>query len=132
MIQDYLKQLSQDLKIEGGLPLTDGACSFLLDETSITISEAESGYQFMATLGDVPHDQAELFYAKMLRGDLFFQATNGSTLGLDEEGTKLILRFYCPTKTSYRDFKERLEDFMNTCDFWKEEIKNHETNPLAA
>lgn len=131
MLEEFIKQLTKDLELKEALALIDGSCALLLDETTVTISEAQVGFQFTASLGEPPSEQIELFMSKMLRGNLFAQATSGSTLGLDETGAKMILRYYQPTKSSYRDFKDKLEDFLNTIDFWKQEVVSHRANPLA-
>ena len=132
MLQEFIPKLQKDLELKEPLG-REGETGFalLLDDTTITISEVESGFQLMATLGELPTELPELFYAKMLRGNLFGQATSGAILGLDEMGSKLMLRYYYPQKAAYRDFKEKLEDFINTIDFWKLEAKSHQANPNA-
>ena len=136
MLFEFISKLAKDLELKEPLAQGEGAgedsFTLLLDTTPITIREAQNGFQFSALLGEPPQEQLELFYSKMLRGNLFGQATNGSTLGIDEPSGQIILRYYAPQKASYRDFKERLEDFINTCDFWHQEAKSHQVNPLAA
>ena len=132
MLPEHLKKLAEDLDIKEGLKPQDGGVSIIFDDAEVFISDAESGFQFSSTFCEIPSEQQELFFAKMLRGNLFFQATNGSTLGLDETGLKLLLRYCHPYKCTYRDLKEKLEDFLNTLEFWKEEVKSHQQNPLAA
>lgn len=133
MLIEFISKLAKDLELKEPFAQgEEGSFTLLLDTTPITICEAQNGFQFSAFLGEPPQEQRELFYAKMLRGNLFGQATNGSTLGLDETGEQLVLRYYSPQKAIYRDFKEKLEDFINTCDFWHQEVTGHQANPLAA
>ena len=131
MLEEFVVKLAKDLELKEALKVIDGSTALLLDEVAITISEAQAGFQFTAFLGEPPSEQIELFLSKLLRGNLFAQATSGSILGLDETGAKIILRYYQPTKSTYRDFKEKLEDFLNTIDFWKQEVISHQANPNA-
>jgi hypothetical protein len=131
MLEEFAAKLTKDLELKEPLTMVDGSCALLLDETTVTISEAQAGFQLTASLGEPPSEQIELFMGKMLRGNLFAQATSGSILGLDETGAKIILRYYQPTKSTYRDFKDKLEDFLNMIDFWKQEIASHQANPIA-
>jgi hypothetical protein len=132
VLEEHIERLQKDLELKEPLGTEGEGYSLLLDETRLTISEASSGFQLDANLGELPHDQQENFFSKMLRGNLFFQATGGSVLGLNDMGTHIMLRYYFPYKASYRDFKERLEDFINTIDFWKKEVENHKSNPLES
>jgi hypothetical protein len=130
MLEEMRVKLEKDLELKEPLGQEGEGFSLLLDEIKLTISEASSGFQIQATLGELPPEQVEIFLSKMLRGNLFGQATSGSVLGLDETGTRILLRFYHPYKVKYPDFKGRLEDFINTIDFWKQQIEDHKTNPL--
>ena len=133
MIEEFIPRLQKELELEGGAPREQGGnFSLQLDDTSITISDAGPGFQFFAALGDLPGELPELFYIKLLRGNFLHQATSGATVGLDETASKLVLQYYYPQKSPYRDFKERLEDFINLIDFWKAEIAAHKAAPAAS
>jgi len=135
MLEEFMPKLQEDLKQQEPLGSSaDGTPSFSLrlDETTITMSEVAPGFELFATLGELPSELQELFLVKMLRGNLFGQATYGACLGLDETGTKMVLRYTYPIKPTYRDFKERLEDFINIIDFWKAEVDSHQKAPKIA
>ena len=133
MLEELVKAFAKELELKEPMSRGDSdGYHFLLDDTTLSINEAGAGFQLVATVGEIPKEQVELFFSKMLRGNLFAQATSGAALGLDETGVKMILRYYHPIKANYREFKEHIEDFINTIDFWKQEVKSHQANPLAA
>ncbi len=132
MLDEFRVKLQKDLELTEPLG-SEGSESFslLFDDTAITIKELLPGFSITATLGAIPSEYQELFFSKLLRANLFFQATAGAVLGLDETGSELTLQYLHPVKASYRDFSAALEDFMNTVDFWKKEMAEHSTNPTA-
>jgi hypothetical protein len=132
MLEQVIPKLQKELELEAPIGGDgEGAYTLLLDETKITISESSPGFQLTATLGELPQDQQELFFSNMLRGNLFFQATKGSILGLDDTGRFMTLRYIHPNKCEYKEFRYALEDFINTIDFWKAEVRRHNENPLS-
>lgn len=132
MLEDFIPQLQKDLELTEPLVHDgEGSYAFLLDDQTVTISKVAEGFQLMSTLGELPLLVPELFFVKMLRGNFLGQATAGAILGLDETGTRMLLRSYCPNKGDYRAFKETLEDFINTIDFWKSQKEAHDQNPAA-
>lgn len=132
MLDEFRTKLQQDLGFEE--PLGVGgqeSFSLIFDTTNVTVSAAPPGFRLSAALGAPPQEESEILYAKLLRGDLFFQATQGAILGLDEAGRQVTLQYLCSEKASYKDFKAAFEDFLNTIDFWKGEMREHAKNPLA-
>ena len=104
--------------------------SLLFDDTTIKVDATLPGFQIRATLGPIPKEEQDILFVKLLRGNLFFQATAGSILGLDESGSQAILQHHYTTQPSYSEFKAVFEDFLNIVDFWKAEIREHAKNPL--
>lgn len=131
MIEDIFRKLQQELELTGKIG-GSGTFAIALDDTTVTIAESPHGIEFAATLGNHPTEYPELFFAKMLRGNLFGQATMGAILGLDESGERLVLHSLIPDiKAPYVQVKEKLEDFLNAVDFWKNEIVLHQKSPTA-
>ena len=131
MIEEFIPKLQKDLELEGPA-VKDGDFSLQLENSTITISNAAAGFQLHTTLSDLPADLPELFYIKLLRGNFMHQASANATIGLNETATKIVLQFYSPQKCTYREFKERLEDFINLIDFWRAEIESHRAAPTAS
>jgi hypothetical protein len=133
MLDDIITKLQKELDLAGPLGGANaGSFALMLDDIKVSIIETNPGFELAAVLGELPRPSPELFMAKMLRGNLFGQATEGAIVGLDETGTRITLRYYYPLSPTYRDLKEKLEDFMNVIDFWQGEVKRHIENPNSA
>ena len=128
MLYEYITKLQKDLGLTEPLG-TEGQESYaiLLDDVRISIIDSPPGYQLTAVLGPLPTEKVETFLSHMLRGSLFGQATHNAVLGLDETGNNVTLQFYHPQKSSYQDFLNAVEDFINTVLFWLSEMKNNPT-----
>lgn len=126
MLYEYIVKLQKDLELTEPLG-REGQESYglLLDDTTISITDSPPGFQLSATLGTLPAEKSEEFLSHMLRGNLFGQATHGAILGLDETGNNVTLQLNFPQKASYSDFKNAVEDFINTVLFWLSEMKNN-------
>jgi len=124
MLHDYLITLKKELDLEDAFPNKEiSSYSFLFDETQVTITEASQGFQFASKIGRLPNVKTAEFMQNMLRGNLFGQATKNAVLGLDESGNEISLQLYYPYKASSREFLDQFEDFLNTIDFWKNELQ---------
>lgn len=58
-------------------------------------------------------------------GNLFGQGTHKAVLGLTEDGNMLTLFKVVEYNIDYKQFRDALEDFINSVDFWREEALNH-------
>jgi hypothetical protein len=126
MLYDYIIKLQTDLELTEPLG-REGQESYhlRLDDTVISIIDSPPGFELSATLGTLPTEKPEEFLSHMLRGNLFGQATHGAVLGLDETGANIVLQFNRPEKASYTEFKNAVEDFINTVLFWLSEMNNN-------
>lgn len=93
------------------------------EANSLTISQIEGGgYLVSCTLVPCPKEKLEALYAVLLDSNLFGQATRGAVIGLNEEGNNLTLSQELDYNINDREFKEKLEDFLNIADFWRQKI----------
>jgi len=60
----------------------------------------------------------------LMKANLLGQGTGNQVLGLDPEEKTLTLSCIIPYDMDYREFKERIEDFVNYLDYWRLEVKN--------
>ena len=123
MFYDHLVKLLKELNAEGSSAITRDVAtiSFEFDGTPIVMTDAPPGLEFSATIGELPEEHQEAIFLKLLRGNFLGQATKRACLGLDEHGKHIILTASIPTIRSYREFRDALEDFVNTVSFWKRE-----------
>jgi hypothetical protein len=120
---DHLVKLLKELNVEGAnaIPRDLSTISLDFDGSPIVITDDPPGLEFSATIGDLPEEHQEAIFLKLLRGNFLGQATKRACLGLDEPGKHIILTASIPTIRSYREFRDALEDFVNTVSFWKRE-----------
>jgi hypothetical protein len=118
-----MKDIAKELELEN--PLTSevpGVYVFPLDEEiKIYISTIPQGIYLESTFPYSSPHQEELF-TRLLMANLFGEGTNGAALGLAEDGKVVKLTQLIAGTTSYKSFKEALEDFVNIVDFWHEEV----------
>lgn len=126
MLDDCMEKLKKEMELTQSLN-TDvpGTYSLPLDEgLSIGITSMGSGCVFTCNIIACPKQGEEEFYTLALLGDLFGQGTGGATLGLNEDGSLLTLSRGIDYNIEYKDFKDVLEEFINSVDFWRQEVLN--------
>ncbi|NGX42771.1 MAG: hypothetical protein K940chlam7_01058 [Chlamydiae bacterium] len=124
MLDTFIQKLTKELEIEGALATeVPGVYALPVDkDLSMTISEIPRGFSLNCILIDCPTEQEEAFYTQTLFANLFGQGTEGCVLGLDAEGKTLTLSREVNYDIEYKDFRDMVEDFMNSIDFWRQEI----------
>ena len=123
MLDKYIQALIKDLEIEGTLasPIP-GVFNFPLEENlNVTIADKAPGFSLACNVAPIPKTKEEEFYTRCLLGNLFFQGTKGSVLGISEDGNILTLTQTIEHNADYKEFKDVLEDFINSVDYWREE-----------
>lgn len=132
-IEQFSKQLKDNLDLSGELNCTDEGVYTLKVETHLVIQYADlkPGLNLMGVIGALPKDNAETLYMMLMRINLFGKATQGGVLGYDKESKQLIFTQAYPYEMTYREFKEAIEDFVNLVELWVnelEKIKHGETS----
>jgi hypothetical protein len=122
MLKRFLEQLNEDLKLEALAPNEDGSYSLRLEPAlHLTLKEAaEANITIVSTLAPLPATKIEDFFLRLMCANLFGRETGGAALGIDREEKNLVLVHVLPQLT-YRDFHERLEDFANFAEAWRQE-----------
>ena len=127
MLATYIPKLIQDLElgdISMGYGIPGTYTLPLEDNLAINMTDIPSGFILKCNVGPYPKIKEELFATQAMLGNLFGQGTRGAYLGLNGEGTILTLTHVIDYPVDYKEFKETLEDFINTMDFWREEASN--------
>lgn len=128
MLQQFIPKLIKDLQL-GDLTLTSdtpGVYILPLDETiAIHMTDLpDNGFMLKCNVAPYPKEKEEIFVTQAMLANLFGQGTRDAVLGLNPEGTQVTLTYIFDFHAEYKDFKDTLEDFINTIDFWKEEAAN--------
>ncbi|MCH9625027.1 MAG: hypothetical protein S4CHLAM123_01930 [Chlamydiales bacterium] len=123
MLNTFAKQLSTDMGFEQELEAKDDGTYSLRIEPDIEISmieHGEGGILFRTKVAELPQNNIEEYFLGVMTANLFGRETGGSALGLDSEGKKLVLQDFLSEQVTYSEFYERLEDFANYADIWRQ------------
>lgn len=128
MLQEFVPKLIKDLKLVNttlatGVP---GIYALPLDEgLTINLQEIPGGILLKCALAPYPKTNEEAFSSRAMLGNLFGQGTHGAVLGLSQDSNTLTLSRAIDYHLDYKEFKEIVEDFINSVDFWRDEALNH-------
>ncbi len=128
MLDDHMKQLARDFELTAPFASEVPGVYTIPLEQGVSISIANSpqgGYYISCPCVEIPTTKEEEFFNYMMLANLFGQGTNGSVLGMSNEGQKLVLSHEIDHELNYVDFRNVLEDFINSVDFWREEVLNY-------
>lgn len=122
-----MRDLQHEWELENPLPEPmPGVYNIPLEEGVVITASSLSngGIKLSAQVVDIPPKEEE-FFEQALLGNLFGQGTNGAVLGLTEDGKRLTLSRTIDYDVNYKEFRDLLEDFINSVDFWKSEVLNY-------
>ncbi|MCE5316765.1 MAG: type III secretion system chaperone [Parachlamydia sp.] len=127
MIEPFIKQLSQEMELEGSLATqVAGVFALPLEENmSVTITDRPPGFSLLCSFSPVPGKNEEAYLTRVMLGNLFGQGTKGAVLGINAEGNMLTLSQTIEYNINYKDFRDVVEDFVNSVDFWREEVQKY-------
>lgn len=129
MIDFLMKQLCQELEIDPPLkPESAGKYIIPFENYSVNITALPmEGVILNTNLGPFPANREEDFLEAMLSANLFGEFTRGGVLGLSDE-SMMTLNQVVEKRLDYREFRNLVEDFLNTADYWYEEAHESNTN----
>lgn len=127
MLDRFMQQFSKEMELEKPVEAdVPGTYVIRLDEElSIILVERDNEILLSSTLGPTPKQDEEAFLTQTLLANLFGQGTKGAVLGLNEEGTELKLTLLIDYTVEYKEFRDIMEDFINSIDIWREEMLNY-------
>lgn len=128
MLEKLINQLGQELAMDDLITSTEEHHYLLPFDNQINVEaiELEKGYLLKGVIGEHPQQNAESFLLKTMEANLFGIGTRGAVIGLNEEGKLLTLSLELDYNSSYKDFKEKLEDFISVIEFWRKEALKHQ------
>ena len=130
MVKSYIEKLQHELKLEESFAteVKDVYAFPVTEEISVLISELpREGFSLMCTFADCPKEDIEELFTEALRANLLGEGTDRAVLGLDEKGEKLTLTRDVDSPVRYEEFRDILEDFLNSIDFWIKEVSSYST-----
>lgn len=124
MLETLVQQLAKELDMDQEfiVPKEQGAFTLFFDnQIQVDISSLSQSYLFKGLIGKFPKNNGEDFLVKTMEANLFGRGTRGAIIGLNREENLLTLSLELDYNSPYKDFKDKLEDFVNVLDFWRQE-----------
>ena len=128
MLAKLIDQIGRDLFMEDLITSTENHQYLLPFDNNIEVKaiQLEKNYLLKGIIEKCPKNNTEAFLLRTMEANLFGIGTRGAVIGLNEEGNLLTLSLELDYNSSFKDFKEKLEDFISVIDFWKKEASKHE------
>lgn len=123
MLDKLIEQLTQDLQMKDIITKPEKQHYHLPFDQNIEVEaiELDNCYLLKGVIGECPQKFAEAFLLKTMESNLFGLGTRNAVIGMDEQGKLLTLSMELIYNSSYKDFKEKLEDFVSVLSFWRKE-----------
>lgn len=126
MLKALIEQLGEELNMKESIVLNGSLYSLAFDpDISVEAIPLENGYLLKGKIGPCPQNQPDTLLLKAMEANLFGQGTRQMVIGLKEDENVLTLSLEVDYNSSYKDFKEKLEDFISVIEFWRQETANH-------
>lgn len=129
MLESLLKDLERylDVLLIKGVGESAGKWTVKLsDKEEVTIWEIPSGIHLHAIIGSLPSGNREDLFIHFMQANFLGQGTGESVIGLDPEENFLTLSLSIVYEMNYRIFKDKLEEFFNYLNYWREELNRME------
>ncbi len=123
MLDTLIRQLGRELRMEDMIESPEpGHFSVpFADDIKVDCFQSSHSVLFKGVIGPSPQENSQNFLAKAMQSNLFGHGTRGAAIGLDNEGKMLTLALEIDSDSNYKEFHERLEDFISILDFWRKE-----------
>jgi Tir chaperone protein (CesT) family len=127
MLETFIKQLAGEMELQGSLATqVQGVFALPLEEhLSVMMTDRPPGFTLACSLCPLPKQNEEACLTRLMLGNLFGQGTKGAVLGLNNEGDLLTLTQTIDYNATYKEFRDILEDFVNSVDFWLAEVDRY-------
>ena len=127
MLSEYMKRLCRELEINPIKPSSGGGYPFPFDEnTFVMIEEIQEGIALACPFAPCPTREEESFCGELLYGNLFGEGTSMATLGLSKDENQIVLTRKLEMNFTYEEFRNALEDFLNTIEYWQNQANSVE------
>lgn len=127
MLSALIQELGKEWELEQPIPHeVPGVYTIPLDEgVSLTVTSAnlpQGGIVLSCSIAEVRKGKEESLFTHALLANLFGQGTKQAVLGLNNSGNILTLSRFIDYDVNFQEFRDIMEDFINTIDFWREEV----------
>lgn len=130
--REILQSLLNDFAHDIGLPELaldpNGLGSLLFDDAimlHLQLNETVGTVILFATIGTVPEQGRESFYADMLQANLFWQQTGGATLALEKSSHAAVLAYEQPLDgLDQAGFQGLIKQFLDVAEDWQSRLRD--------
>jgi len=127
-VKKLLKKLGKSLNLPH-LDLDDNNhCILLFDEKlvlNIELNEPKEALVIYAYLGEVPLENREVIFERLLEANAFWNGTNGATFGIDKQSQTLVLAYALELPLRHPEtFEENLANFVETVEKWSSTVEH--------
>lgn len=125
-VEKYIQEFAKELEVTPEELRKSTSEYFIpLDEQfGISLFPTSQGFLLISKGTPYSENKSMELFTQALYGNLFGRATRGAVIGLNEEGNLLTLSKSVEYTASYKEFREAIEDFINTAQFWRQEAIN--------
>lgn len=125
MLKGLVNELAKELEMKEEIVSEDDQHFRLsFDHGTVDATEMKECILLKGAIGEKPKKNSDAFLMRVMEANLFGIGTRGGMIGLKEK--QLTLIFELDPSISYKDFKEKLEDFISVKTFWQNESLKHE------
>ncbi len=125
MLEENLKRLAEDLELPPFPPKDKNSCYTLTlaEDLEVSIKKIHEGIAIFSNVAPLLLQKKEEAFIYLMKANLLGQGTGNQTIGIDPEEKCLTLSCIIPYDMDYKEFKEKLEDFVNYLDYWRLELE---------
>lgn len=126
-LQDLLNVFAHDLGLAEWTLDANGLAALLFDETIVLhlqLNETAGTFILFSTIGTVPEQCRETFYADMLQANLFWQQTGGATLALEKFSQAAVLAYEQRLDgLDQAGFQGLIKQFLDVIEDWQGRLR---------
>lgn len=119
--KQLLSELGQAVGLPELAPDADNYCCLGFDDKIVLHLQFNAENEILmlfAQIGKIDDAYKAAIYPRILKANLFWQGTGGSTLGVDDNGEVLMAYQIMIGGMDFQKFQDLLEGFVNTAELW--------------
>lgn len=123
MLDTLIQQLGRELQMENQIIRHEPGHYTIPFENNLKVDafQKENYSLLKSPIANLPPKNAEAFIERVMEINLYAHGTRGALIGFNEEDNQLTLSMEIDNQTFYKDFFEKIEDFLTVHDFWRKE-----------
>ncbi len=94
------------------------------EKTVLLLKENNFGLTCKSDITPIASDDNEDLLTLLMRANFTGQGTGGAILCLNPTGQKLLLQNHVFGDLNYKEFKEKIEEFVNYLNYWKTRVSD--------